>query len=163
MGVVLKRGPCVAYAVVKEFAESRTKHYRSGAGSVYPLMKRLTDSGLLALEAKKYSITEAGKQTLADWLTGPLCKSDFYCGLDELRSRAYFFKLVGLESAASFVEHGLEGLGDLLEHCNETLESYRMSGDKFSELAMRGAVLETEARIQWMTEMREELKKASSE
>ncbi len=161
LGVVLKRGPCVAHAVVKEFAGSRTKQYHSGAGSVYPLMKRLTDAGLLAVDANKYSITDLGKRALADWLEAPLSKSDFHCGLDELRSRFYFFKLIETDSALSFIVQGLEGLRDLLEYCNLTVEGYRASGDRFSELAMRGAVLETEARIQWMCEIRDELMKMS--
>ena len=153
LGIVLKRGPCLAHTVLGEFAGSRTSAYRSGAGSIYPLLKRLTEAGLLALEGRLYRLTDAGREALRGWLKGPFEETQFSCGLDEFRSRAYFLRLLSREEAVAFAEGALDGLRVLLGRCEETLRGYQASGDRFSELAMRGAVRETEARIAWMTEL----------
>src|SRR5579862_7195155 len=84
MGVILKRGPCRAHAVVKEFSGSRTLAYRSGAGSIYPLLKRLASAGLLDLADKRYTLTEAGLATLKQWLTPPFPQEEFSTSLDVL-------------------------------------------------------------------------------
>lgn len=152
LGVILKRGPCLAHAVVLEFANSQTFAYRSGAGSIYPLLKRLTAIGLLACERKRYSLTEAGAQALRDWLRPPF---DVSTNLDVLRSRAYFLKLLSPEDLSTFVGFCSERLLALLDQCKDDCESYHRMGDLFSEMAMRGAVRETEARLAWLRELGE--------
>lgn len=153
LGIVLKRGPCVAHAVVAEFGGSATMAYRSGAGSIYPLMKRLTEAGLLATDGRRYTITEAGKAALRDWMRGPFEGGDVTCCLDDLRSRAYFLKLLSPEEALGFATSALARLRELRERCEATRRGYEEAGDPFSELAMRGTIHETDARIAWMTEL----------
>jgi len=67
LGVVWKQGPCTAYAVMREFAGSQTLAYRSGAGSIYPLLKRLRGVGLLSEGEGKLRITSAGIERLRAW------------------------------------------------------------------------------------------------
>jgi DNA-binding PadR family transcriptional regulator len=153
LGIVLKRGPCLAHSVVNEFAGSQTFAYRSGAGSIYPLLRRLTDANLLHLQAKRYTLTDEGREVLRQWLRGPFDAGHFTTSLDELRSRAYFLRLLTREEAIAFAESALLGLHGLLVQCQETVEAYRATGDRFSQLAMQGAVRETEARIAWMTDL----------
>lgn len=154
LGIVLKRGPCVAHAVVAEFQGSSTFAYRSGAGAVYPLLKRLVGFGLLGLEGRHYSLTEAGAEALRNWLRPPLDASALSTNLDLIRSRAYFLKLLPPAEVAAFIDYARDNLVEVLEECRATTERYRTAGDRFSEWAMRGAELETEARIAWLTEMR---------
>ena len=157
LGVILKRGECVAHAVVREFAGSQTFAYCSGAGSIYPLLKRLAAAGLVACSGRLYSLTEAGIAALRTWVRPPFDESDFATNLDEFRSRAYFLALLDREEIDAFVVAGIAGLRVLLDHCLETLAAQRTSGDRFGELAMLGAVRETEARIGWLNELRERL------
>ncbi len=155
LGIILKRGPCLAHAVVTEFAGSQTFAYRSGAGSIYPLLKRLTTAGLLRLERKRYSLTDEGVAALKGWLLPPFPEADFSTNLDVLRSRAYFLKLLSPEEIAAFVVHCRTNLEALLTSCEATRLAYEESGDRFSEMAMIGAIRETEARLSWIKELGE--------
>jgi len=153
LGIILKRGPCVAHEVVKEFQGSQTFAYRSGAGSVYPLLKRLQGAGLLVCEKRRFTLSEEGRQALRNWLRPPFEDVSFSTNLDLLRSRTYFLRLLSPTEIKEFVRYAIEGLSAVLKDCESTVESYRKSGDLFSELAMRGAVRETEARIDWLREV----------
>lgn len=154
LGVVLKRGPCLAHAVIVEFADSHTLAYRSGAGAIYPLLKRLTEAGYLAQSARRYAITEAGTAALREWILPPYQSGDISTNLDGIRSRAYFLKLLDPEEIALFTHAARSALEELLESCRRTLAQYQASGDPFSEAAMLGAIYETEARIRWIDELR---------
>ncbi|RYG34508.1 PadR family transcriptional regulator [bacterium] len=155
LGIISKRGPCLAHAVVMEFAGSQTLAYRSGAGSIYPLLKRLTDAGLLRCEGREYSLTEAGRFALREWLLPSSGGLEVSSNLDALRSRTYFLKLLEPFEVGEFIDRALEGLARLLLSSQAAMQGYRDSGDRFSELAMLGAVRETEARIAWLEEVKE--------
>lgn len=152
LGVVLKRGPCVAHAVVNEFSNSQTLAYRSGAGSIYPLLKRLHEAGLVEYDGKQYTISEAGIQEMRRWIMPP---HEFSTNLDDLRSRIYFLRLLSPSEVQIFFENVLKELESLLERCRKDQEGYQRLGDPFSSLAILGAVRETEARIAWVNEIRE--------
>jgi DNA-binding PadR family transcriptional regulator len=158
LGVVMKRGRCVAHAVVSEFASSQTWAYRSGAGAIYPLLKRLTRAGLLDLSGRSYSISTLGIEALRNWVRPPFRAESFWTSLDEIRSRAYFLKLLSTQEIEEFLVSADNGLNDLLAECRSTLDAQRASGDTFGELAMLGAVRETEARIRWIAELRQGLR-----
>jgi len=155
LGVILKRAPCNAHTVVTEFAGSQTFAYRSGAGSIYPLLKRLTEIGLLSLDRKHYSLTEQGREAMRDWLRPPFPEADFSTNLDVLRSRAYFLKLLEPAEIDQFVSHCEANLATLLETCQTIQGKYQEAGDPFSEMAMEGTILETEARIEWIRHLGE--------
>lgn len=155
LGVILKRGPCVPNTIINEFVDSQTLVYRSGAGSIYPLMKRMHKAGLLDLVQKKYSLTEEGRQALRHWIMPPFATGELATNLDVLRSRVYFLRLLSEEEIESFFREAIAGLQSLLANCQETLQVYQRSGDRFSEMAMLGTVRETEARIGWIQEIRE--------
>jgi len=155
LGILLKRGPCVANTVVNEFAGSQTFAYRSGAGSIYPLLKRLAAADLLTVKGRKYALSESGVGALKAWVHPPFDITDFSTNLDSLRSRAFFLKLLSPTELPQFFASALTGLEALLARCQTTLEAQRQSGDLFGELAQLGAVRETEARIAWLTEIRD--------
>jgi len=155
LGVILKRGPCLAHAVVREFIGSQTSAYRSGAGSIYPLLKRLTAAGLLKQTRKKYTLTEAGEEALRDWLRPPFPEGDFSTSLDVIRSRAYFLKLLSPLEIVEFAEYSRAELEKLLASCQRTHRQYQELGDPFSEMAMLGAIKETEARLAWLAQLKD--------
>lgn len=157
LGVILKRGPCVANAIVNEFVDSQTLVYRSGAGSIYPLMKRMHAAGLLSCEKKKYAITDEGIEALRQWIIPTEGLGKISTNLDVLRSRVYFLRLLSPEEIERFFQEALSGLETALETSQKGLNYYRGSGDRYSEMAMLGTVRETEARIAWIKEIRESL------
>jgi DNA-binding PadR family transcriptional regulator len=157
LGVVWKKGGCTAYAVMKEFADSHAHTYRSGAGSIYPLLKRLTVAGYLAGENGRLSITDSGVEALRSWALLSESGSEISSNLDPLRSRVYFLDVLSLEEKADFIDSSMRALKKLVKSAKTTCEAYRREGQLLSALAMRGAVLEAEARIRFMQELRKEL------
>lgn len=150
LGVVWKQGPCTAYAVMREFAGSQTLAYRSGAGSIYPLLKRLRAAGLLSERGGKLRITAAGAQRLKNWALLRNYGREVFANLDPLRSRAYFLGALSTEDQNEFIENSLRGLNDLRREVKEKVRAYEQAGQRFSALAMQGAVYETEARIKFV-------------
>jgi DNA-binding PadR family transcriptional regulator len=154
LGILFKRAPCTAYAVLSEFSHSATSAYRSGAGSVYPMLRRLEDAGLVASVARSerdrlLSLTPVGFEALRSWfdLTS---EGGVSCCLDVLRSRVYFLRALSPQERATFLHEAIVGLERLLDSGRDTVKAYRNAGDRFSEVAMLGAVMETEARLRWL-------------
>ena len=161
LGVVLKRGPCVAHAVVSEFSGSNTFAYRSGAGSIYPLLKRMDEAGLVKTEGHNYSVTEKGIEAMRHWILASGIDQPFSTSLDDIRSRVYFLRLLGPEEIQSFLSNTLIGLQELLNRCKQSQVGYEELGDPFSKLAILGAVRETEARLAWIQEVQAILNRTS--
>lgn len=161
LGVVMKRGPCTGYAVVAEFAGSTGSIYRSGASSVYPLLDRLERAGLVAGKRssgrgeKQYEITDEGMAQLRRWFILVPSGDDFSCSLDLLRSRTYFLRVLRPDERERFFEDALAGLKRLVDQCAAKVREYETTGDPYSVMAMKGAVAETKARIQWLRQCRE--------
>ena len=87
------------------------------------------------------------------WFEFTASQEEVSCCLDPLRVRSYFLGSVAPDVRQEFLDSAIPQLESLLANCRERLETYRLGGDKFSELAMRGAVTETEARLKWMREV----------
>ncbi|HVT14379.1 MAG TPA: PadR family transcriptional regulator [Fimbriimonadaceae bacterium] len=159
LGVLSKRGPCTAYAVMSEFAGSATSFYRSGAGSIYPLLRRLAKAGILDVTDagrgdKHYSLSSRGYEELRNWFLLGVGGEDFSSSLDLLRSRTYFLKVLSSTEREAFFDKAIQGLRLLLESCISGREEYERRGDPFSAMAMEGAVIETRARIRWVKRCR---------
>jgi DNA-binding PadR family transcriptional regulator len=151
LGIVWKKGPCTAYAVMREFSGSQTVAYRSGAGSIYPLLKRLGGAGFLSLVGDKLSITPLGVSQLKAW------DPEVSTNLDPLRSRVYFLGVLSVEEQRSFLSQSLLALKALLKEAKAGVKAYRDAGQEMSALAMTGAVYETEARIKFVKELEKAL------
>ena len=154
LGIVYKKGPCVANAVVTEIAESKVYAFTSGAGSIYQLLKRLHAAGLLLQSQRRYSLSEFGIQALRTWLRPPFEADEFSPTLDPIRSRVTFLGLLSQSELDEFTSKTMEGLNLLLDQCSQDLDAHRDAGDKIGELALLGAVRETQARIMWISEVR---------
>lgn len=165
LGILLKKAPCTAYSVLMEFTSSATSAYRSGAGSVYPLMGRLEKAGIVQTlpdtgRDKLYALTPDGVEALRDWYDLTI-EDDISCCLDVLRSRTYFLKVLEPDERLRFFDNAIKGLRMLLGRCEVKVEEYREAGDVFSEVAMEGAVLETKARITWLERTRARFAKST--
>jgi DNA-binding PadR family transcriptional regulator len=169
LGTLWKHGPMTAYALMKSFENSGAAYYRSGAGSIYPLVKRLAEAGLLTSEGgagkserakseKLYSTSEAGRQALRDWLTPPFDGEEFTCALDLFRSRAYMLNILPPEERERFFVDVTNGLRMLERRVQAILDEYRQKGDEVDVLAATGALYETQARLKWIRMMRAKLK-----
>lgn len=157
LGVVWKKGPCTAYAVMREFVGSQTNAYRSGAGSIYPLIKRLDAANYLSKERAKLAVTDLGRDVLTSWVQMESSNQEVSSNLDPLRSRVYFLDLLPLEGQLLFIAKALKELKALKEDAAGQVLLYQKAGQQMSALAMKGAVLETEARVKFFKCLRREL------
>src|SRR5215475_544144 len=87
------------YAMRKEMNRMRGGRWSAESGSVYRVLRRLQQDGLLN-EARKvgvpnrerteYELTRAGEALLNSWLTFPPDRSELGFLVDPIRTRAYF-------------------------------------------------------------------------
>ena len=165
LGIVWKQPGRTAYEVMSEFSQSLTARFRSGAGSVYPLMNRLLDEGFLLRrdtrrgnqEKAVYRISASGKKCLTAWLSPPLSPDNFRMSPDPVRTRIYFLGLLDAEQRMQFLGDVHAGLKQELAAAKTLLEEYQAKGNRFGVLAMKGAVRVMRARILWIAEIRREL------
>lgn len=100
------------YAVRQALKIMPITHYTDSPGSVYPALKKLERTGFIlgktegqALRPRRvYSITEAGKRALKNWLTSPLERDEFLRRSESLFVRLSFSnKCLGDNELASLV------------------------------------------------------------
>src|SRR5210317_413440 len=78
LAYILRRAPCTPYEVRRSFEKSTTTRFSSSAGSIYPLINRLHERGLLTIKdgqsdgrgTKRYSVTRIGRNRVRDWISG---------------------------------------------------------------------------------------------
>ncbi len=159
LGILWKTGGATAYAVTQEFSQSETSAYRSGAGSIYPLLNRLDKAGLVesAGKGEDFTLTPEGLETLQSWYQAPLPDEGFTCLLDPMRSRIYFLRSVPPDQRDTFIKEALDGMKLLAAKCERLLESFKAHGDEFSILATEGTLSETKARIKWLKKIKAEM------
>jgi DNA-binding PadR family transcriptional regulator len=96
LGAVARDGPCTSYAVKELFRASPSEFWSGSAGSIYPLMKRLEQRGLVASESgstgrrghRTYRATARGRRAFARWMTD--AERTAAMGFDPLRTRLVF-------------------------------------------------------------------------
>lgn len=161
LGIVWKRAPCTAYAIMREFFSSPSSFYRGSAGAIYPLARRLEKKGLLKASTGKrgrrrhvaYALSRTGLAALRKWLAPPLPEGAAAITFDPLRTRTYFLAALAPEQRRAFAAHARDELVKQLDIVGAEVDRYRKSGDDLSALAMEGAVHVIRARIAWMTEL----------
>ena len=98
LGIVWKKAPCTAYAIMREFAGSPSSYHRGSAGTIYPLVQRLEQRGYLRASKgtqgrrprATYELRRKGFEALRAWLAPPLPDAAKAITFDPLRTRAFF-------------------------------------------------------------------------
>lgn len=110
LGAVVRDGPCTSYAVKELFRASPSEFWSGSAGSIYPLMKRLEQRGLVAAESgstgrrghRTYRATAAGRRAFVRWMTD--ADRAAAMGFDPLRTRLVFMDQLSARARAEFCE-----------------------------------------------------------
>lgn len=95
LGMVLEQ-PLTGYDIKKFIETGIGTFYKASYGSLYPLLKRMTDQGLLTVieesqgnrHKKYYKITDQGTSAFFQWLKSPI---EFNGSTDQQLARIYFF------------------------------------------------------------------------
>jgi DNA-binding PadR family transcriptional regulator len=164
LGAVWLRGPCSAYAIRREFADSKSSYWSSSAGSIYPVIKRLVVAQLVATKGQKadgrgtrdVEATSKGEQALRLWV-GELPAWTGKAALDPIRARMNFLAVLGTKKAQlGFLGRAEANTRTEIGILKRELGRGRKVWDVES-LTTLGALYELEGRMRWLAAVREAL------
>jgi len=160
LGIAWLRGPCTTYVIMRELGTSESTYHKSRAGTAYSVTKRLLEFGLLTnpeSEEKgenRVQISEKGIEALQEWMTPPIPLEDVAHSVDLLRTRFFFLGALTPETRTEFIDNAVSSLRIFASKCEELLKANEDLGEYFGVLATLGVVMETRARIEWLTIVR---------
>lgn len=165
LGLVRKNEPCTAYRVRQELKAAPSSHWQASAGSVYPLLARLQDEGMVLTMADKADgrsrkllrITRQGRAALRKWLlmgTGPELISSM---TDPIRSRMFFLNVLNDARRAGYLNNLVTEMELYLRKTKDHLSTMSQEDDVYAYLGALGAIRLTESRLEWMREVRKAL------
>ncbi len=161
LGVVWLHQPCTAYQVRKIFAQSISSHWSGSAGSIYPLLRRLEDQGVVKSAAREgdsrgtllYKVTRRGAGKLKAWLKPPLPSAEHLLTMDPLRVRVRFFDAISPKQRMAVVVDARAKLASHLALARELAKAAERQGDTHLHLAHRSGILSIRAQIAWLREV----------
>jgi DNA-binding PadR family transcriptional regulator len=151
------RAPCTPYAVMRMIAEARSSYYKSRAGSVYTVVRRLESFGLLAPHPehpRQIVVTPAGEAELKAWIAGPISDDDLMHTVDWVRSRLFAVQLLAPAERTRVIDDAIAGLERVLTAAQALTHKNEEIGEPYGVLATMGLVYETQARIDWLRHIR---------
>lgn len=156
LGVIWRDGPCSAYAVQREFAQSASSTWSASAGSIYPVIKRLERLRLVQARTKlwgaegkrEFIVTAKGKRTLSGWITD-LPEWTGKPTIDPIRTRTNFLdalkdrkaQLRFIEKAAAVTQAQIPAL---------EREAAQSRATPITHLKALSALYELQARLRWL-------------
>lgn len=160
LGVVSLKQPCTAYAIRTAFQTSRSAHWSSSAGAIYPAIRRMVRGDLLdeqPVEGDRrntslYRLSKDGGAALRAWLSSPLPPANELVPADPLRTRLRFLAALPRKPALQALREAREKLKLMLGEVRREKEAARAAGDEYLALTHRAAELAIRAQIQSLTE-----------
>ena len=157
IGVIRRNQPCTPYLVRKCLQASPTAHFSDSAGSIYPLIRRLENQGLLSSvnqatgerKASAYSCTRAGSQAVRNWL-GALGNPQALMAMDPLRTRIAFLDFLPQARRQAWLAQARVSLEAQLELISVFQKEDGAASGKFLDLANDNAKRLTRERIRWI-------------
>lgn len=167
LGIVYKHQPCTAYRVRRELQGAPSSHWRASAGSVYPLLARLTAEGLVTSAndeqdgrgRKLLSVTEKGRKSLKNWVATGADHEHISSMADPIRSRTFFLDVLNAADQLQYLNNVIDRLRHYLSETEVRLEQGKASGDVYDYLGSLGAMKVTAARLEWLCAVRKRLSK----
>ncbi len=164
LGAVWLRGPCTAYAIRCEFAESTSSYWSASSGSIYPVIKRLRALGLVSAAAdpsdkrdKRVLVATArGSSILRSWVRD-LPAWTGKPSLDPIRSRLNFIAVLEDRAAQlDFVERAHAAARAQVHEFRRQLPTLKKTS-AVEYLTNLGGLEEVEARAHWLGAVRKML------
>ena len=99
----------------KQFQQSLSSHWSASTGSIYPLVRRLAEQGLVSgrtrhrgqRAGKEYTATASGRKALRAWVGPPLDRAAVDGTFDPLRTRTFFLGLLDQEELVDWLENAV--------------------------------------------------------
>ena len=165
LGLVRQHEPCTAYRVRQKLKEAPSSHWQASAGSVYPLLARLEDEGLITTTSDKgdgrgrklLSITKEGRASLKKWMLAGSSRELISSVTDPIRSRMFFLDLLGVSQKMPYLDRLISEMESYLAETKKHLDETSQTDELYDYLGSLGAVKITEARLEWLREVRKRL------
>ena len=156
LSLVLRIQPTTAYQVTKIYEASPVNNFNTSKGKIYPLIRRLTERGLLAKQlvegdgrgTEALLCTKAGEKAVRTWVRQI---RDTHVLLDDpLRTKVQSFGLLTKEEQIAWIAEAKAMLHGKLAQ----LEAYRSEVDvPYKDFLHDNAVSTTRARLDWLDRM----------
>ncbi|MGD0142657.1 MAG: helix-turn-helix transcriptional regulator [Rhizomicrobium sp.] len=169
LGAIWRSGPCSAYGVQQEFAGSASSHWSASAGSIYPVIQRLAKLGLVKSKLepwgkrgkRNFVATSRGERALRSWI-GALPPWTGKPTMDPIRTRMNFVAaLKGRDLSLRFVDRATENTKAQILALTRRVKDSRKKDPPAQYLTMLGALYELQARLRWLREAREVLRRTA--
>ncbi len=161
---LLNRKPMTGYELAKEFNYELAEFWYANHSQIYPELKKLNNEGLVEfdveisgdiLEAKRYHITEEGKDDFIKWLHKDVKISK--TPKDKFRLRMYFSNELDLTTRVQMMENQrlqhVKRLNTLMKTCEQYPEVPERDSDRFGDfIVLRGAIMRQEMIVAWLDE-----------
>ena len=167
LGIIYDHQPCTAYYVRNQLKESPSSHWQASAGSIYPLLKRLEDQGIILSTSdctdgrgkKLLNVTKKGREYIKMWILSGTEKDMISSISDPIRSRMFFLGLLNKKQQLEYLDNIINQMQDfLIEIKNRHLQPHGFK-NKYIKFGSLGAIKITEARLEWLTTIHIELQK----
>jgi DNA-binding PadR family transcriptional regulator len=165
LGIIYKQQPCTAYRVRSELKEAPSSHWRASAGSVYPLLNRLESEGLVVTTRdtndgrgrKLLKVTTEGRKSLRAWVIAGADSETISAVMDPIRSRMFFMDVLSEAKRRDYLDQLITLTESYVAETKVRLEQGAESGDLYDYLGSLGAMKVTEARLDWLCDVRKRL------
>ncbi len=160
LGLLWQRGPCGFAEVVDGFEKSPGRSWHGLEPELRSTLERLLAEDLVHADAggeagaTTYMLTPAGVGLLRRWLSPPLPEGTGTISFDPIRTRVVFLEALSPADRLAFVAEAEQAVEKELRRFEERIDP---SGYLFSFFAMRGAIRELSARLDWLHEIRQHL------
>jgi DNA-binding PadR family transcriptional regulator len=160
LGIVSKNQPCTAYQVRGELRGAPSAHWRASAGSVYPLLARLEEQGLMngtdtddGRGKRLMKVSTDGRKALRDWIMAGTDVDMISSVSDPVRSRVFFLSTLTRPQQLKYLEKLIELMEGYLSNTRAHLAQHPASDNLYEYFGSLGATKVTETRLEWVRTM----------
>lgn len=161
LGLIWQDGPCTPYAVRQVFLRTPSPQWSGSAGAIYPAVQRLEARGYIRSEAhaqgrrksRLYRASPKGLAALKKWLVNS--QQDWVVGVppDPMRTRYRFLGLLPPAHSRAIVSKWRKHMEHHIAAVEEDLAKRKKTGNHFSYMLARGALLHLFSRRAWLAEV----------
>ena len=158
------------YAMRKEMNRMRGGRWSAESGSVYRVLRRLEQDGLVR-EARKvgvpnrerteYELTPQGQGLLQSWMTFPPDRAEMAFIVDPIRTRAYFLACIKPAEQVRVVKNWLQESKVFVHDLERDLQLSASQEDPVRHLAQQNLLFLAEARHEWLRKLLANIKNRS--
>lgn len=147
------------YAMRKEMNRMRGGRWSAESGSVYRVLRRLEQDGLVKearrvgvpnRERTEYELTAHGESLLQSWMMFPPDRAEMAFIVDPLRTRAYFLSRLRPVDQVRVVKNWLQESKTFVQDLQRDLQVTAANEDPTRHLAQQNLLFLAEARHEWL-------------